>query len=133
MEIILFKNANWELPKIKLPHIKVTGNWDFEKKRVPSFSVNWWSSGAIFNKRTILGNMGVGDAQNGFGNNPEAVLPLDALWSELDKQFARQNAMLANSKQPINAELTVNLDGKKIAKNTYKNLQEMQRLGQIQY
>ena len=63
----------------------------------------------------------------------EAILPLSDLWKELEKQFARQNAMLANNSQPINAELTVNLDGKKIAKNTFKNLQEMQRLGQIQF
>lgn len=42
--------------------------------------------------------------------------------------------MLGNgNNRPINVELTVNLDGKKVAKNTYKNLQEMQRLGQIQF
>ena len=85
----------------------------------------------IFTKRSLIG---VGDANNGRGNANEAVLPLSRLWAELDKQFARQNAMLANKQQqPINVELTVDLDGKKVAKNTYKNLQEMQRLGQIQF
>lgn len=61
-------------------------------------------------------------------------MPLSRLWEQLDKQFAKQNAMLGNgNNRPINVELTVNLDGKKVAKNTYKNLQEMQRLGQIQF
>ena len=111
-----------------MPHNQVYGNWDFEKKTVPSFRVSWWSSGAIFNKRTILGGMGVGDAQNGMGNNPEAVLPLDALWSELDKQFTRQNKQLSKgNNQPIQVQVV--LDGKVVAQSTIKEFKDQSRRG----
>ncbi len=122
-------NFTFKTPYMKMPHIQVYGNWDFEKKTVPSFRVQWWSSGAVFNKRTILGGMGVGDAQNGIGNNPEAVLPLDALWSELGKQFDKQNRALSkgNNQQPIQVQVV--LDGKVVAQSTIKEFKDQSRRG----
>ncbi len=45
----------------------------------PKLSVDWYSQGAIFTEPTILGGIGVGDANNGTGSNAEAVLPIDKL------------------------------------------------------
>ncbi len=77
--------ANLKLPEIKIPHIKMphfkaSGEFSLKPLRIPKFNVDWYSSGAIFNKKTVLPNgLGFGDANKGQGNNPEAVLPIDNL------------------------------------------------------
>ncbi|WP_346879029.1 hypothetical protein [Clostridium sp. UBA7791] len=69
-----------KIPHIKLPHIGVTGEFSLKPPRIPKFNVDWYSSGAIFNKKTILPNgIGVGDANKGQGSNPEAIMPIDGL------------------------------------------------------
>ena len=119
------------LPKIKLPHftIKPSG-WkigDLLKGTIPSLGISWYSDGGIFpNKRLI----GVGDASKGIGNNAEAIIPLDRLWSELGKQFTKQNQVLnKGNNQPVN--ITLKLDGREISKATFKNFEELSRLGII--
>ena len=126
-------NFKFPTPYLKMPHISVYGDWNFEKKTVPSFRVNWWSSGAIFNKRTILGNMGVGDAQNGYGNNPEAVLPLDSLWKELGEQFDKQNKTLAQQNGNITIHNVVELDGEVVARNVHKHEKQMTQMGKMNW
>ena len=126
-----FFNFKVSLPHIKLPHftIKPSG-WkigDLLKGSIPSLGISWYSDGGIFpNKRLI----GVGDASKGIGNNAEAVIPLDRLWSELGKQFTKQNqALNKGNNQPVN--ITLKLDGREISKATFKNFEELSRLGII--
>lgn len=69
-----------KIPHIKMPHFKASGEFSLKPLRIPSFNVDWYSSGAIFNKKTVLPNgLGFGDANKGQGNNPEAVIPVDNL------------------------------------------------------
>ncbi len=69
-----------KIPHIKMPHFKASGEFSLKPLRIPKFNVDWYSSGAIFNKKTILPNgLGFGDANKGQGNNPEAVIPVDNL------------------------------------------------------
>lgn len=124
-------NFNFPTPYLKMPHISVYGNWDFEKKTTPSFRVNWYSSGAIFNKRTILGGIGVGDAQNGYGNNAELVTPVDKFYSELNKNFEKQTQALAKMNGNGTTTVIVELDGKEVARSTVKNMKQMSQLGQL--
>ncbi len=126
-----FFNFTVSLPHIKLPHftIKPSG-WkigDLLKGSIPSLGISWYSDGGIFpNKRLI----GVGDASKGIGNNAEAVIPLDRLWNELGKQFTKQNQTLnKGNNQPVN--ITLKLDGREISKATFKNFEELSRLGII--
>ena len=72
-----FTNMKISLPKIKLPHFKVTGKLSISPPSVPKLSIDWYKDGGIFVKPTIFstatGLKGVGEA------GAEAVLPIDKL------------------------------------------------------
>lgn len=63
-----------QLPHFKLPHLKVSAGeapWGIGGKgKLPSFSVDWYKKGGIFDSPTLIG---VGEA------GPEAVLPIEKL------------------------------------------------------
>ena len=78
-----FMDFEWSLPHLKLPHISVSGSsnpLDWLKGGVPHFSVDWYKTGGIFNSPSIIG---VGEAGS------EAVLPLDAFYSYMDRAVNR--------------------------------------------
>ena len=58
----IFKNANIEFPKIKLPHIRVSGKWSLDPPSAPDFSIDWYSkamaNGIRLTSPTIFGAMG---------------------------------------------------------------------------
>ena len=47
-------------PRLKLPHISVSGRLSLNPPSVPKISVAWYSKGAIFKRPTVFGGMGVG-------------------------------------------------------------------------
>ena len=68
------------VPKIKLPHINVTGKFNVDKGSVPKFSVEWYKDGAILKKPTAFGiNPTTGKTMAGGEAGPEAVAPIDTL------------------------------------------------------
>lgn len=77
---------------IKLPHF----SWDWTEVGdtgiyLPDLNIDWWKKGAIFTKATLLGGgNGVGEA------GPEAVLPLEKLWEEMDKRFSGGDEITIN-------------------------------------
>lgn len=87
-----FFNFSWELPKIKLPHFGIDGKFSLNPPSIPKFNVDWYSTGGIFTKPTIIGGVGVGDADNGKGRQAEAVLPLDPFYKELETMFMKYNS-----------------------------------------
>ena len=128
---------SWSLPTPKLPKFSVSGGkapWGFMGQgSLPKVSIQWYSQGGIFNKRTLLG---VGDGGNGTFNSAEAIIPISQLYDNIDKNFERQNQQLASliasmsgGNQPI--EVILNVDGKQMAKATVKNMKEMSSLGQL--
>ena len=77
-----FANLKIELPHIKLPHFKLTGEFSLVPPSVPKISIDWYKNGGIFTSPTIFSGVGVGEA------GAEAVLPLKKLWDEMDKRFS---------------------------------------------
>lgn len=76
----IFSGLKLQLPKFKLPHFKISAGkapWGIGGKgEKPSFDVDWYAQGGIFDSPRIVG---IGEA------GPEAVIPLDTLWSKLDR------------------------------------------------
>lgn len=71
----IINGAKLKLPKIKLPHFKISGKLSLNPPSIPKVSVSWYKQGGIFDSASLIG---VGEA------GPEAVVPLDTLWKKLD-------------------------------------------------
>lgn len=75
---------SWELPKIKLPHFKITGKLSLNPPSVPHLSVEWYKkameNGMILDGATIFGQKG-GRLLGGGEAGPEAVVGVGSLMS----------------------------------------------------
>lgn len=60
-------NFSWSLPHLKVPHVQVSGKFNLDPPSAPDFKVNWYATGGIFDRASIIG---VGEAGR------EAVVPL---------------------------------------------------------
>lgn len=124
--------------KLKIPHISVSGGkapWGIAGKgKLPSFSVNWYKNGGIFDNASIIG---VGEA------GAEAVVPLKALWAQMDAMAEKivagtnGNATVAALAQVGAAivqampdNIVMNLNGRQVATAMWGDLaSEAQRQG----
>ena len=125
---------SWSLPKLKLPHISVSGGKApfgiGGMGSLPKFSIKWYAKGGIMTNPTVFGMNGsqlLGGGEAGH----EAILPLDRLWSELGKQFKQQNQLLASHNNNGTTTVIVQLDGKEVARSTVNNMKQMNQLGQL--
>ena len=78
-----FFNFEWELPKIKLPHFKITGSFSLAPPSVPSLGVEWYKTGGIMTRPTIFGING-NRLMAGGEAGKEAILPLSEFYSKLN-------------------------------------------------
>jgi phage-related minor tail protein len=83
-----FFKFDWKLPKLKMPHLKISGEFSLAPPKVPKFSIDWYARGGVFDKPTLFpyGNGAIG----GLGEaGAEAIVPLENNTEWLDKIAAK--------------------------------------------
>ena len=111
-------NFSWSLPKLKLPHISVTGGVApygiGGKGSLPKFSIEWYKkaydNAMILNSPTIFGYSAASGKflGGGDGNGNEIVAGESYLMNLIGKVVAEQNGQLA---ELLNALLEATVDG----------------------
>ena len=83
-----FFNFSWSLPKLKLPHISISGGFSLVPPRAPHFSIDWYSkamkNGMILNNPTIFGMMD-GKMLGGGEAGSETIVGTNSLMSMIAK------------------------------------------------
>ena len=134
-----FSNANWSFPKIKLPHIKVTGEWSFNPPRVPSFGIEWRKRGGIIDGITPIG-FANGALQMGGEAGKEMVVPLEntsftskiaqAMGQAVDNAMARNmNSMYGSSANNSNdsKDIVLKVNERELARASINSINKLQR------
>lgn len=107
-----FFNFKWELPKLKMPHFKATGEFSLNPPSVPTISVDWYARGGVFDKPTLFP---YGNSIGGLGEaGAEAIVPLENNTEWLDKIAAK----LQGGAQPI----ILQVDGKTFGEITINSI-----------
>lgn len=118
-----FMNFKWELPKIKMPHFKISGQFGLNPPSVPKFGIEWYKNGGIMTKPTMFGING-NNAMVGGEAGPEAILPISNLRTYIREEMANfsidydmmtQSFIKAITSTNLN-DPSINVDGRELAK-----------------
>lgn len=123
---------NWQLPSIKLPHLKV--DWVeaggllskfLGVSHIPNLSVQWFAKGGIMDGAQIFGGAG-GNLFGGGEAGREAVLPLDRNTGWMDR-IAEKVVQRIGTDGDVNVTIPIYLDGKLITTEVIRRLRSQAR------
>lgn len=110
---------DWSLPKLKLPHFSIKGEFSLTPPRVPRLAVNWYAQGGVFEQPTLF-NYG-GNNIGGLGEaGAEAIVPLENNTKWLDKIAEK----LSSSSQK---QIVLQVDGTTFAKIACDSINDLAR------
>ena len=104
---------SWSLPKLKMPHLSISGSFSINPPSVPKFSISWYKTGAIMDAATIFGMNGntfLGGGEAG----KEAILPLEPFYVRLGNMLDAKLAQLTDAVQNVVVYVTCLIDGEEI-------------------
>ena len=81
-----FSKMKLSLPKIKLPHFKISGKLSISPPTVPKLSIDWYKKGGIMTKPTVFGMNG-SSLMAGGEAGAEAILPLSNFYKQLSQML----------------------------------------------
>lgn len=121
-----FFNFTWSLPKLKMPHVSITGKFSLSPLEVPKFSISWYEKGGVFDTATLFG-YGNG-LLGGLGENgAEAVVPLENNLGWLDKL-----ATMLSDRMGAGTPIILTVDGKVFAQTAIRTInQQTKQTGEL--
>lgn len=87
---------SWSLPRLKLPHVSISGKFSLNPPSAPHFGISWYKEGGILTQPTVFGAAGNRLLAGGEAG-AEAVLPLSKLWKELDRILSSAISAVASA------------------------------------
>lgn len=119
-----FFNFSWSLPKLKLPHISISGKFSLSPPSVPHFSISWYKNGAIMDAPMIFGMNGNtllagGEPETG----GEAILPLAPFYTRLNEMLDAKLEAIRNATN-ITVENHTYIDSEEISSRTVTKVDE---------
>ena len=114
-----FFNFSWSLPKLKMPHISISGKFSINPPSVPKFSISWYKLGGVFDSPNLFG---YGNGQiGGLGEDgAEAIVPLEKNTKWLDRIAERLGAGQS-------AQIVLQVDGKTFAQTAVSTINDLTR------
>ena len=89
---------DWSLPKIKMPHFKISGSFSLNPPSVPSFGIEWYKKAMdnpmILNSPTAFGINSLGQLMAGGEAGSEVVSGTDTLMKMIASAVASQNGQM---------------------------------------
>ena len=114
-------NFSWSLPKLKLPHISISGRFSINPPSVPRFSISWHKMGGVFDSPHLFG---YGNGMlGGLGEDgAEAVVPLEKNTKWLDIIADKLNGKSSN------ARIVLQVDGKTFGEIAVDSINDLTRM-----